>query len=75
MIPALSYCLEAGVSQPSARSLLQDPVARYVLSGREQRGLQQVSSCLQTVSVLVVGQTSVETGQRKQVYFLGLYSQ
>lgn len=43
-----------------------------MLSGRERRGLRQGFSCLQTVSVLVMGETSAELGQRKQVYPLGL---
>ena len=51
---------------------MQGSVARYMLSGREKRRLCQGFSCLQTVSVLVMGETSAELGQRKQVYPLGL---
>lgn len=43
-----------------------------MLSRRERRRLCRGLGCLQTASVLVMGETSAALGQRKQVYSLGL---
>lgn len=67
-----SPCLLLKPCEPLGLFALQGSVARYVLSGGGRRRLCQGSSCLQTVSVLVTGETSAELGQRKQVYPLGL---